>query len=246
MKSESLRKLHDARTAVLVHERCGLPLEFFHSVVSGDRRLVLVHWWGGFEELDAPCGRFEHCIGIVDLSFVEGIPSQILSGTLRHLRSPRILVLAEGADEQKLEALLLVGCYGFVCEELTESAWKTVIETVNSGELWVSRRVLSRAFQRVASLGGSRSFSRREEDVLQVLGQGCNNKDAAKQLFISHDTLRWHLRNMYTKLGVNSRAELVAHAREHVLNASPDAALCAANAAATVESDCRAIKVSGA
>ena len=55
-------------------------------------------------------------------------------------------------------------------------------------------------------------LSRREHDVLSLLGQGLSNRSIAERLFISPETLRWHLRNLYSKTELRSRGELIGYA----------------------------------
>jgi LuxR family transcriptional regulator, maltose regulon positive regulatory protein len=57
-------------------------------------------------------------------------------------------------------------------------------------------------------------FSPREHDVLSVLCDGLGNEDIARQLFISPSTVKVHLRHIYEKLGVHTRAQAIVRARE--------------------------------
>jgi len=52
-------------------------------------------------------------------------------------------------------------------------------------------------------------FSKREKDVIKLLTQGKSNKQIAFELGISNRTVEFHLSNIYTKLGVNSRSEAI-------------------------------------
>ena len=56
------------------------------------------------------------------------------------------------------------------------------------------------------------NLSSREKEVLNLLGEGNNYKEIAEELFISVDTVRHHIRNIYRKLHVHSRSEAVAKA----------------------------------
>jgi LuxR family maltose regulon positive regulatory protein len=57
-------------------------------------------------------------------------------------------------------------------------------------------------------------LSEREMDVLKLLAQGCPDKQIAESLVIARETVHKHLKNIYAKLGVHSRTEAIAHARE--------------------------------
>lgn len=57
-------------------------------------------------------------------------------------------------------------------------------------------------------------LSRYEKDVLMALCQGKRNSEIAKQLFLSENTIKYHLKKIYGKLGVSSRSEAIARARE--------------------------------
>jgi ATP/maltotriose-dependent transcriptional regulator MalT len=48
--------------------------------------------------------------------------------------------------------------------------------------------------------------------VINLLGQRLSNKTIAQQLFISEETLRWHLRNLYGKTGFETRGDLIEYA----------------------------------
>jgi LuxR family maltose regulon positive regulatory protein len=64
-------------------------------------------------------------------------------------------------------------------------------------------------------------LSRREIEVLQLLAQGASNKEAARRLFISLPTVKWHTSNIYGKLGVQNRTEAVTKARALGVISSP-------------------------
>jgi LuxR family transcriptional regulator, maltose regulon positive regulatory protein len=64
-----------------------------------------------------------------------------------------------------------------------------------------------------SSRSGVESLTGREVDVLQELEQGSSNREIAQRLFISEATVKVHLRHIYEKLGVRTRAELLARRR---------------------------------
>ena len=72
----------------------------------------------------------------------------------------------------------------------------------------IARKVIE-AFQQAGSSNNEsyHSLSRREQEIIQVLAKGFRYKEIADQLFLSPETIRTHIRNIYEKLQVNSRSE---------------------------------------
>ncbi|MEW5989637.1 MAG: response regulator transcription factor, partial [Chloroflexota bacterium] len=64
-------------------------------------------------------------------------------------------------------------------------------------------------------------LSERELDILKGVTQGRSNREIAQDLIISHNTVKVHLRNIFTKLGVSSRAEATAVAFQRGLVGPP-------------------------
>jgi DNA-binding CsgD family transcriptional regulator len=60
-------------------------------------------------------------------------------------------------------------------------------------------------------------LSAREIDVLKYIDAGLSNREIAEQLFLTVGTVKWHTNNIYTKMGVNSRTQALAKAREYDL-----------------------------
>lgn len=58
------------------------------------------------------------------------------------------------------------------------------------------------------------ALSEREEEILRLLASGLSNKDIAGRVFVSENTVKFHLKNIYSKLGVNSRLQATGAARE--------------------------------
>jgi DNA-binding CsgD family transcriptional regulator len=64
-------------------------------------------------------------------------------------------------------------------------------------------------------------LSQRELDILELIAQGCSNREAAARLFISEATVKTHVLHIYAKLGVNDRAAAVATGFERGLLPRP-------------------------
>lgn len=54
----------------------------------------------------------------------------------------------------------------------------------------------------------------RDHNILELIGQGCSNKEIGRELGISAETVKFHVRQLFRKLGVEKRAQAVARAQE--------------------------------
>lgn len=124
----------------------------------------------------------------------------------------RVLALSAYDDEDYIMELLATGAAGYLCKE---EAPETIVEAVRGvargEEGWFSRRVTAR----MASAARKQqqtpvTLTEREEEVLKYLAEGWTNNRIAVQLNVTERTVRFHLTNLYDKIGVGSRAEAVS------------------------------------
>ena len=71
----------------------------------------------------------------------------------------------------------------------------------------IARKVLGAFREPAPAPAEDQNLSRREQEVLELLSQGCSNKEIADKLSISIETVTWHLRHIYSKLHVRSRTQ---------------------------------------
>jgi LuxR family transcriptional regulator, positive regulator of biofilm formation len=78
-----------------------------------------------------------------------------------------------------------------------------------------------------------RGLSHREAEVAELVSKGLSNKEVASQLFVTEKTVKFHLTNIYKKMQVKSRAQLIVWCVPHVDFVSTSGAQAPAQAAAT-------------
>ena len=83
-----------------------------------------------------------------------------------------------------------------------------------------------------------RGLSHREAEVAELVSKGLSNKEVASQLFVTEKTVKFHLTNIYKKMQVKSRAQLIVWCVPHVDFVTGNAT--AANAAATTQASAQA------
>ncbi len=130
----------------------------------------------------------------------------------------RVLGLSAYDDEEYVFGLLASGAVGYLTkEEALDTICDAVRGVARGEEGWLSRRATLKLMQRkqadnrVSPAPGG-SLSPRERQVLQLVADGLTNDQIAEHLGISDGTVKNHVTNIYTKLGVGARAEAVAWA----------------------------------
>lgn len=116
--------------------------------------------------------------------------------------------------------LLKLGVTGFTARGDSVSAFVQAFLAGAKGQIGLPPDVATRAtielardHQRHDTIPGE--LTQREAEVLQLLADGMSNRDIAQQLFLSVRTVEAHLRNLYSKLDVNSRTEAALWAVRH-------------------------------
>ena len=126
-------------------------------------------------------------------------------------RGTRILVVGSKTDQAVVQYIVRAGCAGFLESDCSDQTLQRAVRSVSAGELWASRTVVSRIVQDLLS-PERLQLSRRECEILRLVGLGYKNREIAEQLCISCETVRWHLRGLYTKIKVKDRPSAVRYA----------------------------------
>jgi two-component system response regulator FixJ len=154
---------------------------------------------------------------IIDLRLpgVDGLALQAEMGR-RGLAMPVILVTAHG-DVASARQALRTGAVDFLEKPIDNEELLNAIRNAIEGR---DRAQLERAADARATLLLG-SLTQREREVIVKVGEGLKNKAIAARLFIAEVTVRHHLTEIYSKLGVSDRLELVIYAYIHGLAELP-------------------------
>jgi two-component system, NarL family, response regulator LiaR len=127
-----------------------------------------------------------------------------------------VIVTANPDDEEALKAIRS-GATGYLSKDLDPGALPRILRGVAYGEAAISRRLamMLADYYRRGSRGGAglrpvrSTLTDREWEVLDLLASGARTEEIAQTLVLSTETVRSHLKNLYRKLGVRSRAEAI-------------------------------------
>ena len=123
----------------------------------------------------------------------------------------RVLVLTTYDTDSYVVPAIEAGATGYLLKDAPRADLLRAVRAAANGQAVLSPSVASRLMNRVRAPGAG-PLSQRELEVLELVAAGTTNREAAARLFISEATVKTHLLNIYTKLGVGDRAAAVAEA----------------------------------
>lgn len=149
-------------------------------------------------------------------------------GTLQALSQvnsrTRVIILTASEDKNEFVQAMKLGCSGIVLKQTAPDLIVKSIRKVHSGEIWLDShttaaviRQFSTGFDNPSGTVGGKSrerspLSAREREIVALVAQGYKNKEMAEKMFISEQTVKNHLHNIFDKLGVSDRLELALYA----------------------------------
>ncbi len=138
------------------------------------------------------------------------------------LPDTKIVILTVSDDEQDLFEAIKAGAEGYLLKNLREQEFADLVERVSSGEPAMSpglAKKLLREFSRLKEesvrIENDVGLTDREQEVLEHVAHGAINKEIAAALYISENTVNYHMKNILSKLHLRNRAQVVAWALEH-------------------------------
>jgi len=135
----------------------------------------------------------------------------------------RVIVLTAAEDDRDVIRAMRLGARGVVLKQSATDLLVKSIYRVHAGEIWLDNRITAevmKAFAKSSDNGPRREkplLSNREKQIVQLVAQGYRNKEMGEKLFISEQTVKNHLHNIFDKLGVSDRLELALYAIHHRL-----------------------------
>lgn len=159
---------------------------------------------------------------VLDLHIPRGDGLEILR-VLRSEKLPtKVVMLTAELEEDEIVEALRLGVRGVVLKELAPQLLVECIRKVQAGEQWLDKQLSNWALEALlrresAGRAGSGVLSPREIEIVRMVVGGLRNRELAERLGVSEGTIKIHLHNIYKKLKVHSRLELVLHAQANKL-----------------------------
>lgn len=195
---------------VVLADDHALVLEGLRALIDAEPDMEVVAVVGDGESLVAAIRRERPDIAVVDIEMPEMNGLVCLKRIREEKLKVGVLVLTAYSDGATLRSALDGGADGFAAK--TEPPRHTIdaIRHVHRGQLAfpiAARRWLTGQHEP----GPAGELTERERQVLQLAAEGLSNMEMASRLRVSESTVKFHLQNIYLKLGVSNRTEAAAY-----------------------------------
>lgn len=153
-------------------------------------------------------------VALIDLSMPVMDGEQTIQEMQKHFPQVKVIVLTMHDSPQRLKKLMQQGIAGYVLKEVGKQELLNAIRAVYAGGTYFSQEVMQRALAEEVHQGQGGVLTKREIEVLRLIGEEYTTQQIAEKLFISTYTVDTHRKNLLSKLQVKNTVGLYKYALE--------------------------------
>jgi len=126
----------------------------------------------------------------------------------------KVVLISASDDHERIQSALRRGAVGYLLKSINPDELPAALRTALSGTAFFALGGGETADDHLVRTVG---LTERELEILRALAKGLSNKRISQEHFVTEQTVKFHLSNIYRKLGVSNRAEAVGYAHRHGL-----------------------------
>jgi DNA-binding NarL/FixJ family response regulator len=154
---------------------------------------------------------------LLDLTMPEVDGHEALIQIRASVPDTKIVILTVSNDDADLHRAIKSGADGYLLKSLNADQFLEMLKGLERDEAAITRHTAARLMAQLAQPPAIKADDRdllteREIQLLKLVGKGLSNRAVAQILSISHNTVKYHMKNILQKLGAQNRTEAVAHA----------------------------------
>jgi DNA-binding NarL/FixJ family response regulator len=162
---------------------------------------------------------------LMDFTLTDGTGVDATRRILAEQPGCKIIFLTMSEEDDHLLAAIRAGAKGYLLKDMRPSKLVAALRSVHQGESAISRSMTLRLMEELArslpveqpTNAALEPLTARELDVLRKISAGKNNLEISAELFISENTVKYHVHSILGKLGLNDRKAAAQYARENRL-----------------------------
>jgi DNA-binding NarL/FixJ family response regulator len=220
MASESVAQERRARIRIVIADDHRLVLSGLRAALADAEGIEVVG--------EATTGRAavktvvarQPDVCLLDLRMPDGDGFWALREIRREAPNTRVVVLSMHDDPQHVNQALADGACGYIVKSIEPGELASAIRHTVDGTVFTSAGAPS-SLRSTSQDSPQRLITERELEILQYVAEGLSNSQIGKQLWVTEQTVKFHLSNIYRKLGVSNRTEAARLAYQNGLVEMP-------------------------
>jgi DNA-binding NarL/FixJ family response regulator len=162
-------------------------------------------------------------IVLMDFNLPDGTGVEATQKILLDCPDCKIVFMTMSERDDDLLAAIRSGAVGYLLKNLTPSKLVAALRAVQQGESALSGSMTLKVMKELSRTKGPEHIgdpalgrlTRREKDILAELADGKSNQEISQQLYISENTVKYHVHSIFEKLNLHDRKEVARFAKEH-------------------------------
>jgi DNA-binding NarL/FixJ family response regulator len=195
------------------------------AIIRGETDIEVVGFAGSVKEAVEIAHTTQPDIVLMDFGLPDGTGADATQRILSEFPACRIVFLTMSEENEDLFAAVRAGAKGYILKNIRPAKLVAALRSVYQGESALSRAMTLRLMEELARSdvptrprdAQLAKLTPRELDVLRLLAAGLTNQEVAGKLFLSENTVKYHVHSILEKLGFADRREASQFARERGL-----------------------------
>jgi two-component system, NarL family, response regulator len=142
---------------------------------------------------------------LMDLRLRGDSGARLTSALRAEFPGARVLVISNYDGDEDIHQALSAGAMGYLFKSVVEDELVDAIREIHAGRTYLPKGVAARLEENKTRA----HLTRREDELLDLLGKGLTNRELGQVLGVAEDTIKTHLKSLFRKLDVSDRAEAV-------------------------------------
>jgi len=220
-----INNISHRKTKVSVLATYALVRSSLQLLLESDRELRILDLAGTASELIEKVSRNKPDVVLICLVENEGKNINLMSDLLKIAPQTKAVILSSPNSLLNQTSALKLGVTGIVGTNQSSRTLLRAIRQVSEGEVWLNHKVIAQLldnsfnsstngkYKNKGLLKGD-DLTKRELEVITMIGLGLNNKEISRKLYIGEATVRHHLSSIYSKLNIEDRLNLAIYAHQ--------------------------------
>lgn len=195
------------------------------SILGQESDIEVVDLVGSVSEAVESVNRLKPDIVLMDFNLPDGTGADATSRILQKTPDSKIIFLTMSDQDENLFTAIRSGAKGYLLKNMSPKKLVSTLRSVQQGESALSRSMTLRLMEELSrtkkadnsTTPALEKLTPREMEVMLGLTAGKSNKEIADQLFLSENTIKYHVHSLLEKLNLKNRREVAKFAQKHGL-----------------------------